>query len=159
METSNQPLQKRTWVLSRTPWKWVSLTGPAEWMCYCGEKRGHQGWLWEAPAWRPKSPALMVVQQTRCWLRWVCRGRGLGGLGGGPLAGSILNGVRRMLPVVTLHLWKGGKQLRATSLVGAHYSISSEVSHWGRLSLLLLSPASLSFCLSFVLFPHLKDSK
>lgn len=84
-----------------------------------------------------------------CWLRWVCRGVGLGGLGGGPLAGSIQHGGRWGLLVVTLHLWQGGKQL--PSLLEAHYSISPEGSHWGTLSLLLLSPSALSLCRSFVL--------
>lgn len=148
METSNQLLQRQTWVLSRTPGTWTNLTGPQNGRAR-GDKRGHQGWRWEAPVWRSKSPALMVLTVSGCWLRWVCRGVGLGGLGGGPLAGSIQHGGRWGLPVVTLHLWQGGKQL--PSLLEAHYSISPEGSHWGTLSLLLLSPPALSLCRSFLL--------
>lgn len=47
--------------------------------------------------------------------------------------------------VVFVARWK----IRTASLgllAGPHYPISSEVTHWGRLSLLLLSPVSLSLC-------------
>lgn len=137
--------QQQTWVLSRNPWKWV-----AHWSgCNMGL------WVYTGTpglaTWNPgvkgqKSCTDGGPTDIECWLRWVCGG-------GKRRAGRktigrqyIPDEVRWMLPVVTLCLWHGGK---TTGLVGPHYPISSEVSHWSR----LCAAAAASFPLNLLSSP------
>lgn len=125
---------------------------------------GHRGWLREIPVWRghANGPALMASQQTV--------GHVLTEMGFGVDVDVDVEGRQeghwqtahlkwRQMSAASCHVvfvarWK----IRTASLgllAGPHYPISSEVTHWGRLSLLLLPPASLSLvcsCCTFTFF-------
>lgn len=89
-------MQKQTWVLSRTP-------GSAWRGCRMGVDYGkpqHQGprvlhWWWS-------NRQSIEMSMQRSWTRRPGR-RAIG-------RRCILNGVRWVLPVVTLHLWHGGEK-------------------------------------------------
>lgn len=98
--------------------------------------------LWVIPVHRAKPMVVHWSCASRQWAMWSQRcvwdgdGWGLG-------RWSIPDGERWVQLVVTLCLWYCGKHRTAKLLLlaRAHYPISSEVIHWGRL---VLSPLSLT---------------
>lgn len=152
--TSNRPIQKQTWVLSRT--LEVSVPGgAAEWLAtgrINGDTRADYGkpqyqgpkvlhWWWSNRQW-----VLIEMSVQRSWT-WRPGRRAIG-------RRHILNGVRWVLPVVTLHLWHGGEKNQS------HKSGRSSLFHqlWSE-SLRQTFPAAVVTLILLKLFLHLTDPK